>query len=202
MGGWPSRHTHPPIANRVAMLTPCRPHTVPSARIKPAGQPTQSSDRWGRSSVIGTCREACCWPAGRWPLARVQLVAYMHGQHGGHACMHASPLPVGPRWRTFTRSSMHVSTTTTTTPSPAAGRRVTGSGASYKVGSPLLLVRTRSTERSGVVWCGGDQPLPSLLVKADRGRRPTSNAKLTCVCARARSSAVPKARSTDGCARS
>ena len=75
---------HPMVHRKSCHANPMpAPYTIiRRARIKPAGQPTQSS----------ACPTRCM---------------------GSMEAMHASPLPVEPRWRTFTSSTSSLVSTTT-----------------------------------------------------------------------------------------
>jgi hypothetical protein len=129
------------IPNRVAMLTPCRPHTL--LYVAPAGQPTQSSHLLAAGAYIGRA-------AGRAVASSVCPTRCMGSMEAMHARTHASPLPVEPRWRTFMPSTS--SLLSRQRRRRRRPRRVTVSGVERSVGLPLLLVRMHySRQRSAVV---------------------------------------------------
>ena len=65
------------IANRVAMLTPCRPHTLLYVALALSPQVSRPSLPIYRQRVRTSVHEGCSRrPGGRWRLVRVQLVAW------------------------------------------------------------------------------------------------------------------------------
>jgi hypothetical protein len=99
------------IANRVAMLTPCRPHTLLYVAL--ALSPQVSRPSLSDLRISGACR---LQPPGGWAVASSACPTRCMGSM---EAMHASPLPVEPRWRTFMPASTSSLVSTAT-----AARRV------------------------------------------------------------------------------